>query len=134
MFTSLRKIPRNIWALSLTSFFRDVASEMLVHLLPLFLANVLGIRTAVIGLIEGVAETTASLMKIYSGWHSDSGRFVAEEGNRGRVRAGRATPLWRRTGLARLDFVVALGSIMKIGQKSLYRKMDYFHIWKYGIK
>ncbi len=60
MFTSLRKIPRNIWALSLTSFFRDVASEMLVHLLPLFLANVLGIRTAVIGLIEGVAETTAS--------------------------------------------------------------------------
>ncbi len=71
MFSSIRKVPRNIWALSLTSFFRDVASEMLVHLLPLFLANVLGIRTAVIGLIEGVAETTASLMKIYSGWLSD---------------------------------------------------------------
>lgn len=71
MFTSLRKIPRNIWALSLTSFFRDVASEMLVHLLPLFLANALGVRTALIGLIEGVAETTASLMKIYSGWLSD---------------------------------------------------------------
>ena len=71
MFSSIRKVPRNIWALSLTSFFRDVASEMLVHLLPLFLANVLGIRTAVIGLIEGIAETTASLMKIYSGWLSD---------------------------------------------------------------
>ena len=71
MLTALRKVPRNIWALSLTSFLRDVASEMLVHLLPLFLANVLGIRTAIIGLIEGVAETTASLMKIYSGWLSD---------------------------------------------------------------
>lgn len=71
MFSSLRKAPRNIWALSLTSFFRDVASEMLVHLLPLFLANVLGIRTSIIGLIEGIAETTASLMKIYSGWLSD---------------------------------------------------------------
>jgi MFS family permease len=57
--------------LSLTSFFRDIASEMLVHLLPLFLANVLSVRIAVIGLIEGVAETTASLMKIYSGWLSD---------------------------------------------------------------
>ena len=67
----LGRIPRNIWALSLTSFLRDVASEMLVHLLPLFLANVLGIRTALIGLIEGVSETTASLMKIYSGWLSD---------------------------------------------------------------
>jgi MFS family permease len=71
MLKTLRKVPRNIWALSLTSFLRDIASEMLVHLLPLFLANVLGIRTALIGLIEGVAETTASLMKIYSGWLSD---------------------------------------------------------------
>ena len=44
---------------------------MLVHLLPLFLANVLGVRLAVIGLIEGIAETTASLVKIWSGWLSD---------------------------------------------------------------
>jgi len=71
MFGSLRRIPRNIWTLSLTSFLRDIASEMLVHLLPLFLANALGVRTALIGLIEGLAETTASLMKIYSGWLSD---------------------------------------------------------------
>lgn len=68
---SLRSLPRNVWALSLTSFLRDVASEMLIHLLPLFLANVLGVRTGVIGLIEGIAETTASLTKIYSGWLSD---------------------------------------------------------------
>ncbi len=44
---------------------------MLVHLLPLFLANVLGVRLAVIGLIEGIAETTASFVKILSGWLSD---------------------------------------------------------------
>jgi len=44
---------------------------MIVYLIPLFLANVLGVRTAVIGLIDGVAETTASLLKIYSGALSD---------------------------------------------------------------
>ncbi len=71
MRASMRSVPRNVWVLSLTSFLRDVASEMLVHLLPLFLANVLGVRTAFIGLIEGLAETTSSLTKIYSGWLSD---------------------------------------------------------------
>jgi MFS family permease len=44
---------------------------MLVHLLPLFLANVLGVRLSIVGLIEGVAETTASLLKVFSGWLSD---------------------------------------------------------------
>ena len=53
------RLLRNVWVLSLTSLLRDIASEMLVHLLPLFLANVLSLRLAVIGLIEGVAETTA---------------------------------------------------------------------------
>ncbi len=57
-------MPRNVWVVSLTSFLRNIASEMLVHLLPLFLANILSVRIAVIDLIEGVAETTASLMKI----------------------------------------------------------------------
>ncbi|MCX6036658.1 MAG: MFS transporter [Chloroflexi bacterium] len=54
-----------------TSFLTDVSSEMIVYLIPLFLANVLRAGTAVIGLIEGLAETTASLMKIYSGALSD---------------------------------------------------------------
>ncbi len=67
----LRNIPRNVWVLSLASFLRDIASEMLIHLLPLFLANVLGVGVAIIGVIEGIAETTASLVKIYSGWLSD---------------------------------------------------------------
>ena len=65
-----RKIPRNIWALSGTSFFMDVSSEMILNVLPLFLANVLGVGTAVIGLIEGVAESTASLLKVFAGGHA----------------------------------------------------------------
>lgn len=64
-------IPRNVWVLALASYLRDVASEMLVHLTPLFLANVLGARLPIVGLIEGAAETTASLTKIASGWWSD---------------------------------------------------------------
>jgi MFS family permease len=67
----LRTLPRNVWAVSLTSFFMDVSSEMVINILPLFLANVLGVRTNVIGLIEGVAEATASLLKLFSGWLSD---------------------------------------------------------------
>jgi MFS family permease len=66
-----RKIPRNVWALSGTSFFNDISSEMILNLLPLFLANVLGVGTAVIGLIEGVAESTASLLKVFFGNLSD---------------------------------------------------------------
>ncbi|NOZ50309.1 MAG: MFS transporter [Chloroflexi bacterium] len=71
MIQQAKRVPRNVWVLSGVSFLRDIASEMLIHLLPLFLANVLGVRTGIIGLIEGVAETTASLVKIYSGWLSD---------------------------------------------------------------
>ncbi len=68
---TIKKLPRNVWIVTLTSFLTDISSEMIVNLVPLFLANVLGVRTAVIGLIDGVAETTASLTKIYSGWLSD---------------------------------------------------------------
>ena len=52
----LRRLPRNLWAVSLTSMFTDISSEMIFHLLPLYLSNVLGARTSVIGLIEGVRE------------------------------------------------------------------------------
>jgi MFS family permease len=66
-----KRIPRNVWILSITSFLTDISSEMLFNLLPLFLVNVLGVRTAVVGLIEGLAETTASLIKLGSGALSD---------------------------------------------------------------
>jgi len=67
----LGKLPRNIWIMTLTSFLTDISSEMVLNLLPLYLANVLGASTAVIGLIEGIAETCASLLKGISGWLSD---------------------------------------------------------------
>jgi MFS family permease len=67
----LRTLPRNVWAVSLTSFLTDISSEMVINILPLFLSNVLGVRTNIIGLIEGVAEATASLLKVFSGWLSD---------------------------------------------------------------
>lgn len=65
------KLPRNVWAVSLTSFFMDISSEMVMNILPLFLSNVLGVKTNIIGIIEGVAEATASLLKLFSGWLSD---------------------------------------------------------------
>ena len=66
-----RALPRNVWAVSLTSFFMDISSEMVLNILPLFLSNVLGVGTNIIGLIEGIAEATASLLKVFSGWLSD---------------------------------------------------------------
>ncbi|MBN1440131.1 MAG: MFS transporter [Anaerolineales bacterium] len=65
------RIPRNLLAVSLGSLFTDISSEMIFHLLPLFLTNVLGAKTSVVGLIEGVAESTASLTRLLSGWLSD---------------------------------------------------------------
>lgn len=68
---SIRRLPRNVWVVTVTSFLTDISTEMITNLVPLFLANVLKSGTAAIGLIEGVAETTASLMKVYSGYLSD---------------------------------------------------------------
>lgn len=68
---SIKDLPRNVWAVGLTSFFMDVSSEMVLNLLSLFLSNVLGVKTNVIGLIEGIAEATASFLKLFSGWFSD---------------------------------------------------------------
>lgn len=62
---------RNVTIAGLVSFFMDISSEMIYPLVPLFLANVLGVNKSVIGLIEGIAESTASLLKVFSGWFSD---------------------------------------------------------------
>jgi MFS family permease len=69
--TEWRSLPRNVWAVSLTSFFMDISSEMVINIVPLFLYNVLGVGAGVIGLIEGIAEAAASLLKVFSGWLSD---------------------------------------------------------------
>jgi MFS family permease len=62
---------KNVTIAGLVSFFMDISSEMIYPLVPLFLSNVLGVNKSVIGLIEGIAESTASLLKVFSGWLSD---------------------------------------------------------------
>src|SRR5450830_96948 len=66
-----RGITRNVVALGFVSLFTDISSEMLVYVIPLYLANVLFAPAAIIGLIEGVAESTASILKLISGALSD---------------------------------------------------------------
>jgi MFS family permease len=66
-----RGVTRNVVALGLVSLFTDISSEMLVYVIPLFLANVLLAPAAAIGLIEGVAESTAAILKLISGALSD---------------------------------------------------------------
>lgn len=61
----------NVFFAGLVSFFMDLGSEMIYPLVPLFLANTLGVNKSFIGLIEGIAESTASLLKVFSGWFSD---------------------------------------------------------------
>ena len=71
MFKRGRRLHRNVWATSGTSFFTDISSEMLLNVLPLFLSNVLGVRVWAVGVVEGFAEATSSILKLYSGWLSD---------------------------------------------------------------
>jgi MFS family permease len=69
--SGLRAIPRGIWILGLVSLFMDLSSEMIHSLLPLFLVSALGTTTVAVGLIEGIAEATAAVTKIFSGSLSD---------------------------------------------------------------
>lgn len=62
---------RNVVALTIVSFFTDVSSEIIYPLLPLFLTTTLGATAAMLGVIEGAAETVASVLKVGSGWWSD---------------------------------------------------------------
>ena len=71
MLSSLRTIPRSIWALGFVSLFMDMSSEMIHALLPLYMVTVLGTSVLTVGIIEGIAEATASITKIFSGLISD---------------------------------------------------------------
>ena len=69
--TEARAIPRQVWVLGVVSLLTDVSSEMIFGLLPVFLVSVLGATATTVGLIEGIAEGTASISKLFSGWLSD---------------------------------------------------------------
>jgi MFS family permease len=64
-------LEKNVFFAGLVSFFMDFSSEMIYPLVPIFLSSVLGVNKSLIGFIEGVAESTASLLKVFSGWLSD---------------------------------------------------------------
>jgi MFS family permease len=70
-FEKRAKLPANVIWLGIVSMFNDISSEILLRALPLFLSGVLGVSMSVIGLIEGTAEATASLLKVLFGWISD---------------------------------------------------------------
>lgn len=69
--TEGERLHKNVWVTSGTSFLTDVSSEMILNVLPLFLANILGVRVWAVGVVEGLANTTASVLNLYSGWLSD---------------------------------------------------------------
>lgn len=69
--TNLRAIPQGVWALGLVSLLMDTSSEMIHSLLPLFLTSVLGVSALSVGIIEGIAEATAAITKVFSGAISD---------------------------------------------------------------
>lgn len=66
-----RQIPKGIWALGFVSLLMDISSEMIHALLPVYLVTVLGTSTLTVGIIEGIAEATASITKVFSGALSD---------------------------------------------------------------
>ncbi len=67
----LKDIPASVWVLGLVSMFMDISSEMIHSLLPLFLVGTLGASALMVGLIEGLAESTALIVKVFSGVLSD---------------------------------------------------------------
>ena len=66
-----RRLPRNVFAISLVSLLNDVSSEIIYPLLPFFLNNILGVSPRVLGSIEGTAESISSLLKLFAGHFSD---------------------------------------------------------------
>jgi MFS family permease len=87
----LRQIPAGVWVLGFVSLMMDISSEMIHSLLPLFLVTTLGASAFAVGLIEGLAESTALIVKVFSGALSDY--------------------LGKRKGLALLGYV--LGALTK---------------------
>lgn len=66
------RLPKTVWALGFTSLFMDTSSELIHGLLPVFLVVTLGASAAALGLIEGIAEATAHITRVFSGWLSDT--------------------------------------------------------------
>jgi len=140
-----KKISANVYSLGVVSFLSDVSSEMIFPLLPLFITTVLGAGKELLGLIEGVADSVASLVEIFSGYFSDvSGKrkqfVVAGYGLSSLMKAGIAlSTAWPQVllfrGLERIgkglrtaprDAIIAASTGKEVRGKSfgLHRAMD----------
>ncbi|HMV18466.1 MAG TPA: MFS transporter [Zoogloea sp.] len=93
MLTALRTLPSTVWLLGLVSFFNDTAGELVYPVLPLYLASVLMAGPRALGLIEGIAEATGSLLKLVSGVLSDRLRHTKRWVVAGYAIAGLSRPL-----------------------------------------
>jgi MFS family permease len=71
MKSTFRQVPSGVWVLGLVSLFLDMSSELIHGLLPMFMVTVLGASMFQVGVIEGVAEATALVVKVFSGALSD---------------------------------------------------------------
>ena len=69
-----RAIPRNVWMLGFVSLLMDTSSESIHALLPLYMVGTLGASTLLVGIVEGFAEATALVVKVFSGYWSDKTR------------------------------------------------------------
>ncbi len=69
--STARAVPRAVWVLGCVSLLTDLSSEIVHSLLPVFLVSVLGVSAFVVGIIEGIAEATAAISKLFSGALSD---------------------------------------------------------------
>src|SRR5438309_1207203 len=122
------RVPRTVWTLGFVSLCMDLSSELVHGLLPVFMTAVLGAGMVAVGVVEGIAEATASIVKLFSGALSDRlGRrkplvvlvlFVREPPA---TRTGHANPL-SRAALGELTlrywFVVALGAVFTLARFS----------------
>jgi MFS family permease len=110
----ITELPRTVVALGAVSFFTDLSSEMIYPLLPLFLSSVLRAGAVALGLIEGIAESTAALLKVISGIWTDSTRRRKPLIILGYGLAGLARPL---IGLATVwPFVLVVRFVDRIGK------------------
>lgn len=100
-------IPRTVLALGFVSLFMDISSEIIHALLPLFLTTALGVTVAMVGVIDGIAEATASISKVFSGYVSD--------------RIGRRKPLivlgYGMAALTKPLFALAQGAGLVLGAR-----------------
>ncbi|MBC7618102.1 MAG: MFS transporter, partial [Candidatus Saccharibacteria bacterium] len=65
--TTLRHIPSGVWVLGFVSMLMDISSEMVHSLLPMFMVTTLGASAFTVGMVEGLAESTALIVKVFSG-------------------------------------------------------------------